>query len=251
MASDSLRAEMQIVDSRRSIAEAESISKLTELAFVFVPLSFVASLFGMQIHELHNGVLLYQFLLVASGFVVMSYAVRLSIRNARIIDSKDKAFIQIREDSQLQYNEPIPTHKFLVWFGRTTGSAVYSTIKKTIIAFASLVLILMAIGIPLSPIIMLWLRRIDKGFSAVITVLVLLLYIPLVYSVLISIYGDFDFSPKATLREYLKARELQQKRKTRAKQKRRRKTGPDVENLEGERSPTGDEGSSSRGVSGS
>ncbi|RAR04102.1 mg2+ transporter -like zinc transport protein [Stemphylium lycopersici] len=47
-----LLTEIQIVDSRRSIAEAESISKLTELAFVFIPLSFVASLFSMEIREL-------------------------------------------------------------------------------------------------------------------------------------------------------------------------------------------------------
>lgn len=35
--SNSLLAEMQIADSRRVIAEAESVSKLTELAFVFIP----------------------------------------------------------------------------------------------------------------------------------------------------------------------------------------------------------------------
>jgi Mg2+ and Co2+ transporter CorA len=66
------------VDSRRSITEAECVSKLTELAFVFIPLSFVASLFSMQVHELDGGVPLYQFAPVAISVVVVAYIVRLA-----------------------------------------------------------------------------------------------------------------------------------------------------------------------------
>jgi hypothetical protein len=40
---------MSIIESKNAIAQAESISKLTELAFIFIPLSFTSSLFGMQI----------------------------------------------------------------------------------------------------------------------------------------------------------------------------------------------------------
>ena len=40
---------MSIVESQKAILEAESISKLTALAFFFIPLSFVATFFGMQI----------------------------------------------------------------------------------------------------------------------------------------------------------------------------------------------------------
>ena len=39
---------VQIVDSRRSFAETANISRLTILALVFVPLTFVASLFSMN-----------------------------------------------------------------------------------------------------------------------------------------------------------------------------------------------------------
>ncbi|KAH8692236.1 hypothetical protein BGW36DRAFT_348443 [Talaromyces proteolyticus] len=39
---------VQISDSRRSLAEAANISRLTYLAFVFVPLSFASSLFSMN-----------------------------------------------------------------------------------------------------------------------------------------------------------------------------------------------------------
>jgi len=39
---------VQIVDSRRSLREAENVTRLTNLALLFVPLSFVTSLFGMN-----------------------------------------------------------------------------------------------------------------------------------------------------------------------------------------------------------
>ncbi|KAL5425523.1 hypothetical protein PMIN05_011928 [Paraphaeosphaeria minitans] len=72
--SHSLLAELQIIHTRKSIAEAESVSKLTELTFVFIPLSLVASLFSMQINELKGGFPLYRVALVAIGFVVVAYA---------------------------------------------------------------------------------------------------------------------------------------------------------------------------------
>lgn len=51
-----LRADMQFTESRRSINEAKTVTKLTELAFIFIPLSFTCSLFSMQITELSGGV---------------------------------------------------------------------------------------------------------------------------------------------------------------------------------------------------
>lgn len=44
-----LMSSMAIVESQRAISQAESISRLTELAFFFIPLSFATSLFGMQL----------------------------------------------------------------------------------------------------------------------------------------------------------------------------------------------------------
>ena len=40
---------MAIVESREAIAQAATISKLTTLAFVFIPLTYTASVFGMNI----------------------------------------------------------------------------------------------------------------------------------------------------------------------------------------------------------
>jgi Mg2+ and Co2+ transporter CorA len=44
-----LMSTMAIVESQKAISQAEAISKLTNLAFVFVPLSLTASIFGMNV----------------------------------------------------------------------------------------------------------------------------------------------------------------------------------------------------------
>lgn len=44
-----LMATMGIVESQKAIAQAETISKLTNLAFFFIPLTLTASIFGMNI----------------------------------------------------------------------------------------------------------------------------------------------------------------------------------------------------------
>lgn len=46
--SNALTATMSIIESERAISEAGSVARLTELAFLFVPLSFSASIYGMQ-----------------------------------------------------------------------------------------------------------------------------------------------------------------------------------------------------------
>ena len=49
-----------IAESRRSIEEAVSVKRLTQLAFIFLPLSFVPSLYGMNVQEISgNGIRLW------------------------------------------------------------------------------------------------------------------------------------------------------------------------------------------------
>jgi Mg2+ and Co2+ transporter CorA len=42
---------MSISESKKAISQAERVGKLTFLAFIFVPLSFTASFFGMNVKE--------------------------------------------------------------------------------------------------------------------------------------------------------------------------------------------------------
>ncbi|KAJ5769428.1 hypothetical protein N7520_003987 [Penicillium odoratum] len=44
-----------IRESEKAVVEAQSVTKLTKLAVFFVPLSFVASLFGMNVREINPG----------------------------------------------------------------------------------------------------------------------------------------------------------------------------------------------------
>jgi hypothetical protein len=44
-----------IRESEKAVVEAQSVTKLTKLAVFFVPLSFVASLFGMNVREVNPG----------------------------------------------------------------------------------------------------------------------------------------------------------------------------------------------------
>jgi len=41
---------MSIVESKRAILQTETVSKLTQLAFFFIPLTLVATVFGMNIN---------------------------------------------------------------------------------------------------------------------------------------------------------------------------------------------------------
>ncbi|KAK3368463.1 hypothetical protein B0H63DRAFT_455240 [Podospora didyma] len=47
-----LMSSMRIVESERAIRRAETVSRLTHLAFFFIPLTLVASVFGMNVNEI-------------------------------------------------------------------------------------------------------------------------------------------------------------------------------------------------------
>ncbi|RVD89895.1 uncharacterized protein DFL_000883 [Arthrobotrys flagrans] len=49
-------AQESIYEARRSVAQAESVNQLTRLAFIFIPLTFATSVFGMNIHEWQDNV---------------------------------------------------------------------------------------------------------------------------------------------------------------------------------------------------
>lgn len=71
-----LRSEMALLDSSRGIAEARTMARLTELAFVFIPLTFASSLFSMQVTELEAGISFWVFALTALGLGVVTYVSR-------------------------------------------------------------------------------------------------------------------------------------------------------------------------------
>ncbi|KAF4992469.1 hypothetical protein FGRMN_7140 [Fusarium graminum] len=50
-----LMSSMSIWESQRAILQAKSVGKLTFLAFIFVPLSFTTSFFGMSVNQIEKG----------------------------------------------------------------------------------------------------------------------------------------------------------------------------------------------------
>lgn len=207
------------MNSRRSIAEAESVSKLTELAFIFIPLSFVASLFSMQVDELNEGVSLYVFVLVAMAFVFIAYAIRLSIRCSQVVRYKQRMMAKVRNDSYLQPSQPIPTRQFVVWASKAIVATTWNSFKGFVVVTTPFVLVSAIVATILSPIVLLWLWGIHKGFSAVITVLLLVLDVILVYPIATTASGCLEVDPKRIVRGIKLNLDIQRKQKEKAKKR--------------------------------
>ncbi|KAJ5822698.1 Mg2+ transporter protein CorA-like/Zinc transport protein ZntB [Penicillium robsamsonii] len=86
--SASLTSNMGLLESRRSIDEAHAVARLTELAFIFVPMSFAASVFGMQVQPFANPVPISNFFVVAVVVTSFAYLMRMTMRSHWLIALK-------------------------------------------------------------------------------------------------------------------------------------------------------------------
>ena len=164
----SLMANMSIVESKRGIAEAESVTKLTELAFLFIPLTFSASIFSMQVRELDaTRVSIAAFFILAIIITTSSYGLRLFIRSTSVIRLKKRCLDQVRVDAELTPGSPIPTRVFLIWLWHRIGLFA---------VFASLLVVLL-----IALLAVLWTRDINNGYKAILTVLILVFILVAVY----------------------------------------------------------------------
>ena len=111
----SLTSKTQISDSHRSIAEAETVTRLTELAFLFIPLSFATSIFGMQL--ISGTTLATTYIAVAAGLTSGAYVLRFIIHRTteqrsnfrRSISDKITTYAKLRAGSR------ISTTTFIQW----------------------------------------------------------------------------------------------------------------------------------------
>jgi hypothetical protein len=86
-----LRADLSVLESKRSIAEAENVAKLTELAFAFIPLTFSASFLTIPLLEPQDCVPLQTFVVTAQILACLSYGVQLIIRSDLVEHSRRRA----------------------------------------------------------------------------------------------------------------------------------------------------------------
>ena len=124
-----------VVDSLTILEQSESIGRITTLAFTFIPLSFVTSVFGMDVKEFGSGPVSLK-TVVKSGIVTTSLAVLLWVvaglayrtlhtirRNAEGVGFRwrvlhDFAFVS-------------PTDAFwLLWYGITHDPEIFTPLVK-------------------------------------------------------------------------------------------------------------------------
>ncbi|KAF1348189.1 hypothetical protein BDV97DRAFT_400350 [Delphinella strobiligena] len=134
---NSLRTEMSLIDSRRGIAEAKGVSKLTELAFVFVPITFAASVFSMQVKELQAAPPLYAFIIAALLCVTVSYAIRTSTRSDILLDAKRRLFDDVRRRYDIRPNRPVSTRKVLAYALSLISDIVFYVVFFVVVCVGS------------------------------------------------------------------------------------------------------------------
>ncbi|KAK4498802.1 hypothetical protein PRZ48_009312 [Zasmidium cellare] len=164
-----LRAEMGLFESRRSIAEAETVTKLTELAFVFIPLTFCCGLFSMQVNEIQNGVPLRTFIITAIIVFVICYGARIIMRSSIIVESMQSAQESLWAAGKMKPGSQIPTRQLILltlskeaW--KRGGSA------STYLVF------LVVLSFTVVPVAFLWT---DVHLGSSLNVLIMLLLVPI------------------------------------------------------------------------
>lgn len=130
----SLMNSLSIAASQRSIAEAEGVSKLTELgkcnysppsyedlllkvsAFVYIPVTFAAGVFGMNVTEIDSSkTSINGFVILAVMLVVLSYCIRLFMRSSAIATAKQNLMSNVRQSTRTPPGSPVRTRDFLAW----------------------------------------------------------------------------------------------------------------------------------------
>ncbi|KAK6533730.1 hypothetical protein TWF694_002661 [Orbilia ellipsospora] len=109
-----IMSSMSILESQEAISEASSVGKLTELAFIFIPISFAATFYSMQIETLYPT--LGKFFLLAGVLLCCSFGARLFLR------SRLKGYIQRGIQAPLikkkiaAKGQPIPAAKYAIFY---------------------------------------------------------------------------------------------------------------------------------------
>ncbi|KAL4894526.1 hypothetical protein BDV59DRAFT_175637 [Aspergillus ambiguus] len=195
-ASASLTSNMGILDSRRSIDEAHAVTRLTELAFIFIPLTFSTSIFGMQIEPFKDPAPLWNFFVVAVTVTIFAYLMRLTMRSQWLASTKQMIKKDIRRYAE-QHSIPVQVRSLsmlllLQWFGRTLERSGRTTLIWTAKgAHKAGTRLWRTIGFPISfivvigivaaaPIAVLWTRDLDRGVQGSVTAVIMVALLGLV-----------------------------------------------------------------------
>ncbi|KAK4225281.1 hypothetical protein QBC38DRAFT_457484 [Podospora fimiseda] len=65
-----------LAERQHQLHESKIMKRLTELAFIFIPLSLSTSIFGMEMKEFEDGIPLYVWVATSAGLLLAAYAIR-------------------------------------------------------------------------------------------------------------------------------------------------------------------------------
>lgn len=157
-----LTAEMSLLESKRGIQEAESVSRLTQLAFVFVPLTFVTGLFSMQIQEVADTPPpLYAFIIASVVALTVSYGFRAAQNSVWLSNKQRQWEEQLREEENITTRN-IPIHKALSWLLAHLGFALARPTMVVLVGAGSVSLIA----------VKLWTKASDLSLKVAITIFI-------------------------------------------------------------------------------
>ena len=165
----SLRADLALLENKRGISQAESVGRLTELGFIFIPISCVASMFSMQVTVLQNAVPV-QFFVLASFIVVFAaYIVRLSVRSSLVVSYKRWLLTDIQTFGALNEGTPVSTRLYLQYLADRSWKMVQNKTIPQIFVLAAFI----------SPIALVWTKPgLDVNYKVMMLVLGIVCIIP-------------------------------------------------------------------------
>ncbi|ORY12844.1 hypothetical protein BCR34DRAFT_285402 [Clohesyomyces aquaticus] len=105
-----IMSSMSIIESERAITQGVAIARLTELAFIFIPLSFAAAFFSMQVKDFEGDKQprLRHFFAMGIALIFSLYCLRAFIRSTMLAKFVRKYERKIRESSRVPGTEEIP-----------------------------------------------------------------------------------------------------------------------------------------------
>lgn len=114
---------LQIQESRQAIAQADTVANLTILAFIFIPISTVAGIFGMNVIEIGDGTRLWMFGVTAGAVVAGTLLLAFS---GTVLSWFAFFMVQLKErlggsDWEMTHKLLILLTKVTVWLWRRIG----------------------------------------------------------------------------------------------------------------------------------
>ena len=141
------------------------------LKFIFIPMTYAASLFSMQVPEIHGSLKL--FLAVTFALLLSVYIIRMAIRSRHMVRLTDSISYEARSYANFTGSQRIPTGKLFMW--------AWARCLRPALAIISI------LGLMGTAIAFLWLSSTSATYKVIVT-----LYLIVVFAVLCKSVITFD-----------------------------------------------------------